>query len=235
MPISKATGNVIDVGTSALKIVQLDGSGKLPAVDGSNLTNIGTGPNQLVKLDGSSRLPAVDGSQLTGITTVYPGTVFDYAGTTAPPGYLLCDGSTVSRTTYAALFTAIGTTYGAGNGTTTFGIPDCRGRFTAGKDDMGGTAASRLTGTTGSVVGTTLGAVGGEQNHQLTYNEMPSHSHTFSGTTPQYGTTGTNGYYGNALYGSRTNLLPLGINSAGADLPHNTVPPVIIFNKIIKT
>ena len=95
------------------------------------------------------------------------GIVFDYAGTTAPTGFLMCYGQAVSRTTYAALFAAIGTAYGAGDGSTTFNVPDCRGRVTAGGDAMGGTAAGRLnvntTGTTtaGSAVVTAIPSTAG--------------------------------------------------------------------------
>ena len=69
------------------------------------------------------------------------GTVLPFAGTTAPIGFLLCSGQAVSRSTYPDLFAAIGTTYGAGDGSTTFNVPDLRGRVPAGKDDMGGGAA----------------------------------------------------------------------------------------------
>lgn len=72
------------------------------------------------------------------------GTVLDFAGAVAPAGWLLCDGSSVSRTTYANLFAVIGTTHGSGDGSTTFSLPDGRGRVAAGKDNMGGTSAGRL-------------------------------------------------------------------------------------------
>jgi microcystin-dependent protein len=82
------------------------------------------------------------------IGTLLPvGTVLPYAGSSAPTNYLLCDGSAVSRTSYAALFAIVGTTYGVGDNSTTFNLPDLRGRIPAGKDDMGGTAASRLVNT----------------------------------------------------------------------------------------
>jgi microcystin-dependent protein len=90
------------------------------------------------------------------------GTVLDFAGAVAPAGWLLCDGSSVSRTTYANLFAVIGTTHGSGDGSTTFGLPDGRGRVIAGKGDMGGTPAARLnvnlngTTTAGSAVVTGL-------------------------------------------------------------------------------
>ena len=69
------------------------------------------------------------------------GAVLPFAGTAAPAGWLLCYGQAVSRTTYAALFNALGTAYGAGDGSTTFNLPDLRGRVPGGKDDMGGVAA----------------------------------------------------------------------------------------------
>ena len=82
-------------------------------------------------------VPAAQG----GVPT---GSMMAYAGSSAPSGWLLCAGQAVSRTTYAALFSAISTAYGTGDGTTTFNLPDLRGRIPAGKDDMGGTAANRL-------------------------------------------------------------------------------------------
>ena len=109
--------------------------------------------------------------------------------TTPPPRCLWANGQNVSRTTYAALFAALGTIFGVGDGTTTFGLPDLRGRTLFGKDDMGGTAAARLTSAGSGVDGLTLGAVGGSQflhghthtatdsghNHSIT---DPGHAHT---------------------------------------------------------
>lgn len=106
--------------------------------------------------------------QSGGGASIPAGLVQAYAGSAAPSGWLLCDGSIVSRTTYAALFTAIGTAYGAGDGSTTFGLPDLRGRVIVGK------AAS------GTFV--TLGATGGEETHVLLTAEMAGHTHTFTGT-----------------------------------------------------
>lgn len=98
------------------------------------------------------------------------GSIQAFAGANAPTGWLLCDGSAVSRGNYPDLFNTIGTTYGSGNGATTFNLPDLRGRVPAGKDDMGGTAASRLTSAVSGVSGTALGGSGGSQN-------IPDHSH----------------------------------------------------------
>lgn len=110
-----------------------------------------------------------------------PGAFMDYAGTTAPEGWLFSFGQAVSRTTYAALFTAIGTTFGAGDGSTTFNLPDLRGRVVAGKDDMGGVSANRLTAQIGGLDGDILGAAGGAETHQLTEAQIAQHTHAFNG------------------------------------------------------
>jgi len=75
------------------------------------------------------------------------GSIVSYAGATAPSGYLICNGAAVSRTTYAALFAAIGTTYGVGNGSTTFNIPDLRGEFVRGFDAGRGVDSGRVLGS----------------------------------------------------------------------------------------
>ena len=104
------------------------------------------------------------------------GGVIPFAGASAPVGYLLCDGSSVSTTTYARLFAVVAYTYG-GSGAS-FNLPDLRGRAVAGKDDMGGTAASRLTSAVSGVTGTTLGNAGGGQNVHLHNHTQDSHNHT---------------------------------------------------------
>lgn len=105
------------------------------------------------------------------------GGIMDYAGTSAPTGWLLCFGQSLDRTTYADLFTAIGTTYGTVDGTH-FTLPDCRGRAIAGKDDMGGSSANRLTNQTGGLNGDTLGGTGGTETHALLLAQNASHTHT---------------------------------------------------------
>ena len=92
------------------------------------------------------------------LVTIPSGMLAPFAGTSAPTGWFLCDGQAVSRSTYSNLFAVIGTTYGAGDGNassgTTFNVPDLRGRTIAGQDDMGGSAASRLTGDNGATTAT---------------------------------------------------------------------------------
>lgn len=108
------------------------------------------------------------------------GVIAPYSGSVVPDGFLACAGQAVSRTTYAALWAVIGAIYGAGDGSTTFNLPDLRGRVPAGKDDMGGTAANRLTAGGAGVNGAALGGNGGAQTHALTVAQMPSHGHGIS-------------------------------------------------------
>jgi microcystin-dependent protein len=115
------------------------------------------------------------------------GEVRDFAGLVSaiPSGWYVCAGQAVSRATYAALFSVLGTAWGAGDGSTTFNLPDLRSRVTAGLDNMGGSAAGRITSGVAGIQGTTLGAVGGNQatqahNHALT---DPGHVHVVSDPT----------------------------------------------------
>lgn len=110
-------------------------------------------------LDSDGNLSTEVQKSITALT-LKPGDVIESFGLLNTDGRLLCDGAAYSRTDYADLFAAIGTTYGAGNGTTTFNVPDCRDRFPVG-----------VSGT--KVVGST----GGEDTHVLTTAEMPSHTH----------------------------------------------------------
>jgi microcystin-dependent protein len=102
------------------------------------------------------------------------GAMMAYAGTTEPAGWLFCYGQAISRTTYARLFAAISTTHGTGDGSTTFNVPDIRGRVIAGQDDMGGTSADRLTGVSGSVNGDTMGATGGAETVTIAQANLPA-------------------------------------------------------------
>lgn len=157
------------------------------------------------------------------------GVVLPFAGSAAPTGWLLCFGQAVSRTTFADLFTAIGTTHGTGNGSTTFNLPDMRGRVAAGEDDMGGTAANRLTTAGSGVNGLVLGAAGGAQTHTLTTAQIPSHAHSYVGGANAAG-SGTVGAAGQSANGYTMNTL-----NAGSDAAHNNTQPTIILNYIIKT
>ena len=142
-----------------------------------------------------------------------------FAGTVVPSGWLICDGSAVSKTTYADLFAAIGITYGDSG--TDFLLPDLSSRVAVGLSASG--------------TFTTLGATGGEENHILTEGEMPSHSHNWTATRQQAGTDDNNNT-SELSKGDRGSgdTLSKDTNSKGSDQAHNNMPPYIVLNYIIK-
>lgn len=180
-----------------------------------------------------------------------------YAGSSAPNGYLLCDGTAISRTTYSALFAVIGTTYGAGNGSTTFNLPDMRGRVAI----SAGTGLGLNASGTGAISGSsqtarTLGQWGGEETHLLTSSEMPqhnhtgvtgymsanaSHAHTLQNLASSTGSSVYNiqdrmGANNTTLYTNYTNTDHYHtIPYDGSSSRHATMPPFVVLNFIIKT
>lgn len=127
------------------------------------------------------------------------GGMIHYIGTNAPnTAFVLPFGQAISRTTYATLFSSVGTTFGSGDGSTTFNIPDLRGRVVAILDNLGGSAASRIGSVStdsGTIVGTTLGSTGGSSTHTQTTGEMPTHNHAITDpghTHPSENSTGSN-------------------------------------------
>lgn len=118
------------------------------------------------------------------------GSIVDFAGAAAPTGWLLCTGQAVSRTTYAALFDVLGTTYGAGNGTSTFNLPDTRGRTTVGVD---ASQSNRIDITTYPNA-RTIGGTMGESTVTLSASQLPAHAHpasAASGGSHNHSFTGT--------------------------------------------
>ncbi|MBR0846620.1 tail fiber protein [Bradyrhizobium diazoefficiens] len=186
------------------------------------------------------------------------GSCIDFFGTTAPnSSFVLAYGQAISRTAYSTLFSMFGTTYGVGDGSTTFNIPDLRGRVIAGKDDMGGSAASRLTATYFGASAAALGSAGGSQSHTLSLGELPtgitsSGSNSVSVTTtssvvtnvssgftpvanPGSGSWGFNntspGY--TTVGASGVNSTSVTSNNTGGNA-HAIIPPTIIANKLLR-
>lgn len=233
---------VNDVYAMMAQSLSRDGQGGMRSplnMSGFPVTNIGTGTlsNDAVTI----------GQFQTGTPV---GAIMDYAGSSPPATWDLCYGQAISRTTYAILFAAIGTTFGAGDGSTTFNLPDLRGRVTAGKDNMGGTDATRLSSYFGAIA-RTLGGVMGAASHILTVGEMPPHRH--GGTTSVDGSHDhqTAGYmatgggdtisvWGNGARSDTSNrTLASGSHShiislEGGGNNHTNTQPTIIMNKIIK-
>ena len=202
---------------------------------------------------------------VVGLSVVPTGMVAPFAGAAAPEGWLFCAGQAVPRNTYARLFAAIGTAYGAGNRNSTFNLPDLRGRAVAGKDDMGGNAAGRLTGRGGGVDGATLGAAGGAERHVLRTHEIPRHVHgrgTLAATASGAHAHDLRNWRGGSLPPGGTEINSLqtaqdsnqewrsdAVRSSGAHVhsitgntastgggsTHNNVQPTAILNWIIKT
>jgi len=153
-----------------------DGVGNLaPALLAGDVTLNGSGALVVNTVQGG--LTPLTGSE----TTVFvSGDLKASAVSSVPTGWLLCNNQAVSRTTYANLFAAIGTTYGSGDGSTTFNVPDLRGRA-----PIGSGASSATYGSTWALGETPSGAsvAGGEEQHSLYYAENGTHSHGYSGTT----------------------------------------------------
>jgi len=150
------------------------------------------------------------------------GIYIPYGGASAPAGWLLCYGQAVSRATYADLFTAVGTSYGVGDGATTFNVPDIRGRVPLGKDDMGGVSANNVTDAAADSIGGTLGA----ETHTLTIAEMPAHTHTYDRVdAPGAADSG----------GALDTQSSDDTGSTGGGTAHNNLPPSQTGNYIIKT
>ena len=124
------------------------------------------------------------GANLTGIEGIPTATIVPWSSSSVPTGFLECDGAAVSRSTYSALFAIVGTTYGAGDGASTFNLPDLQDNVAVGKS---GTKALASTGgantvSSGGAVSTNIsGTVGGSTaNATLSTGQLASHSHSFT-------------------------------------------------------
>ena len=146
------------------------------------------------------------------------GSLQAYAGASAPNGWLLCDGTAVSRTLYAELFSVLSTTYGAGDASTTFNVPDMRGRMPMGAGTGKGLNATGATGTAPSgtdQTARTRGAWSGEETHLIAAGEMPSHTHT----GPSHTHTGPYHNHGGLSYaggGGGSDVATWTVGAAGA-------------------
>ena len=155
------------------------------------------------------------------VTDTLPvGTIIPYAGTTIPSNYMKCEGQELSRIEYDILFSAIGTTYGAGDGSTTFNLPNLKGRVITGIDSN-------------DTAFDTLGEAGGEKTHTLTVDEMPSHAHELGGALTGETKAITN--TGNDWAQTTTDFsINDYIKNTGGGQPHNIMQPYIVLNYIIK-
>lgn len=150
------------------------------------------------------------------------GMVIGYTGTDTPSGYLECDGAAVIRTTYADLFAAVGTTWGSGDGATTFNLPDLRGRAAIG------------VGTGPTLTNRALGNFAGQELVQLETSELPNHTHQPSGDAVlRY--TSSGGQYAMPLQSGNDVTLGITIPNTGGNGHHNNMPPWLALRMLIKT
>jgi len=191
--------------------------------------NAGTGAIAVVRPDGNNLAPGdlevnqiynviyAGGSFILKMTNIAPaGVISSFGGSTAPHGWLLCDGSSLLCTTYPSLFSAIGTTFGAVDGTH-FSLPNLEGMFPLG---AGGSFAAAL------------GTTGGEAEHTLITGEIPSHDHSLAG-----GFTGSTSYPGMTYTSNPGSTItePYQTGDTGGGGAHNNMPPYLAINFIIKT
>lgn len=159
------------------------------------------------------------------------GAIIVWTTTSAPTGFLLCDGSAVNRTTYADLYAVVGTTYGVGDGATTFNLPDLLGRVVIMVDG----SANRITSaSTNGGNADTLGGVGGAETHTLTTSESAAHTHT-----QQYNTATAVAGVNFAIDVANVNTtnsasVTATTGSAGGGNAHSNTQPWIALEYIIK-
>jgi microcystin-dependent protein len=180
------------------------------------------------------------------------GASIDYWGATAPnSSFVLAYGQAISRTTYSALFSLFSTTYGSGDGSTTFNVPDLRGRVVAGVDNMGGSGSGRLTDAT-SGFGDSLGEAGGDQSRTLSTSNLPPY--TPSGSISGIANSTSGSYQTNSsnitVATGGSNTVPLsnsifvqvngnqytftGSAQGGTSAAFGIVQPTIVANKLLR-
>lgn len=190
-----------------------------------------TGPAGPTGLPGTTGPVGPPGSNGINGDQFPTGSIIAYAGTTAPSGWLLCDGTLNGVGTYPALYSVIQNAFG-GIPNINFNLPDLRGKTVIGAGAGPGLTSRALYGT------------GGEENHTLTLNEMPSHTHSI--TDPGHfhtqvgqgeGYAASNGGNGNRANpaNTTTNVTNISINANGGGLAHNVMQPFLTLNYIIKT
>lgn len=223
--------NTLETNTNTELAKKLDKTSKATsteAITGTNNTKYTT--PYTVKSAIKKALEGYTPSGGTGGDSFPIGAIVPFSSDTIPNGWLLCDGSLVSRTTYSELFKVIGTAYGTGDGSTTFNVPDIQGRVVVGKQQT----------MTPSGNFTNLGETGGEEDHTLTVSEMPSHTHDVAIAVNNTVAGGARYYFNSA----GTTSAPITDKAAwsnsltakatGGGQAHNNLQPYIVENYIIK-
>jgi microcystin-dependent protein len=240
-------------------VLQTDGSG-VP----SWVTALPSGITATTQaaLDGSTKVATNQYADAAVAVGMPIGACVPYGGASAPTGWVLSFGQAISRTTFAALFAIYSTTFGIGDGSTTFNMPDLRGSVPVGKDNMGGVTRGLVTNAGSGITGTTLGATGGAQNHahsaSVTVSSTGSTSGNLAVSASGSGTTGgpsdgtviagtpadTNVSSATHTHnvsltvaGSTSGVLSVATSGSGAGSTSTSanMPPTVIMNYICKT
>lgn len=224
----------------------------------STATSLTVIDNDLWYLNGSATpVQITQGNSITSSSSplVPPGVIWPYGGISAPTGFLLCNGAAIDRTTFADLFAVLGTTYGVGDGSTTFNIPNMNGRTPIGA----GTYTDPVSGS----VTRTLGASSGAAAHQLVDAENGAHTHVQNAhahgitdpghahnivalASPSGGldvvaridasaSASLGGYVASATTGISINNGTATNQNSGSGTAHNNMQPYVVSNFIIKT
>ena len=232
---SPSTGQVVRYNGSQFVNANL-AAGDMPGgIDASKIGGGAISNTEFGYLDGvTSAIQTQINGKAASIAGVPVGAVMPFAGSSAPTGWLLCAGQYVSQSTYGTLYAALGSAgspYGVNGPASTFAVPDLRGRVAAGKDNMGGSAANRLsnsgTGNPG-INAAALGQSGGADRHQLTSGQMPQHRHY----VPINSTGGPGGLVIQANY-YQSQVAITYTDYQGNDENHPNCQPTIILNYII--
>ena len=190
----------------------------------------------------TTRVPAemLDDYDSSALLSVLPiGTVLPYAGAAVPDAdavatFLFCDGSLLDRADYTVLFARLGTAFNTGGESgTKFRLPDLRGRVPAGRDNMGGTPANRITNAVSGITASTLGASGGDQRLQSHTHAItdPGHAHGGGGSVDIGGGTGSSSKLAGAT--TETQVTGIEIDTSGTGTGQN-LQPLQIVNYIIR-
>jgi microcystin-dependent protein len=207
--ITGAATTITSSNLTASRAVVSDGSGKV-AVSAATAAEVShlSGVTSAIQTQLNGKAPVESGSPA--------GAVIQFAGTSSPSGWLLCDGQAVSRTTFAGLFAAIGTTYGTGNGSSTFNVPNLKGRVVVGQD----AAQTEFD---------AMGETGGAKTHALTIAELAAHAHGYSvagsATAVNFG----------SQFGAFTQNFNTSTGGAGSGTAHNNLQPYLVMSYLIKT
>jgi microcystin-dependent protein len=154
-----------------------------------------------------------DGANLTGIEGIPTATIVPWSDSSVPTGFLECNGAAVSRSTYATLFGIIGTTYGSGDGSTTFNVPDLQDNVAVGKSgtkNLASTGGANTVASTGNVGGSTANAT-------LSTPQLASHNHNYNATIYAPGGSANRGVLRDGAYTNAT----YNINNSGSGSGHS--------------